>query len=407
MPLHHAAFSGSLETFCTLYSRAERSAVAAVDNRGSTPLSLLSRRALVLLSNAASTALALAEKSKVLGQKVPEYSQHIDQGAEVRQLNEYLTALMHRQKLMSSGLQHLMHALEAETERRSLEISLRDEGLGWGGDTATSGLPSLVGTDWAQAAADITSPLEYKLLVELANPETVNASELIVELARVKRSLTFERSVRSMLECQDRGAILRRRGVLSFEACNTLKRELDRRASLRAGTTDGMPEFTLHLNRAELQQLIGEDATTILWQLPSTYIAESAAHRQSSELSNAGEKAERRSQIGGDAFAQNGLSFTEIEIFLRKFSAKTRPWIKLHADVATVTVNVALGTEDGSSSGGLLGVFGGKVHTIPRAIGEATVHPSTLVHGVSRMLESADTRYTLIIFFKQNVSAQE
>ena len=88
---------------------------------------------------------------------------------------------------------------------------------------------------------------------------------------------------------------------------------------------------------------------------------------------------------------------TLMECFIRKFSAETRPWIKMHADVAAVTVNVALSDEDDSSRGRLLTVYDGAVRAIDRRAGDATVHPSSLLHGVSRMVEGQ--RHTLIMFF--------
>ena len=86
-----------------------------------------------------------------------------------------------------------------------------------------------------------------------------------------------------------------------------------------------------------------------------------------------------------------------MECFLRKFSAESRPWIKMHADVASVTVNVALSSDDEYPGGRLLGVYDGGVRAIRRKAGDATVHPSSLLHGVSRM--DVGERYTLILFF--------
>ena len=51
-----------------------------------------------------------------------------------------------------------------------------------------------------------------------------------------------------------------------------------------------------------------------------------------------------------------------------------------------------------SEGGRLLGLIDGCVRAIERAEGEATVHPSCLLHGVSRM--TAGVRYSLIIFWK-------
>ena len=59
------------------------------------------------------------------------------------------------------------------------------------------------------------------------------------------------------------------------------------------------------------------------------------------------------------------------------------------------------GARDTALAGGtLLGLYAGAVRAIPRRAGDATVHPSSLLHGVSRVLPAAGTRYTLIVFFR-------
>ena len=57
------------------------------------------------------------------------------------------------------------------------------------------------------------------------------------------------------------------------------------------------------------------------------------------------------------------------------------------------------GSTAGRAGGGvLLGVYNGSVRALARRAGDATVHPSSLLHGVSRM--HAGERYTLILFFQ-------
>ena len=57
------------------------------------------------------------------------------------------------------------------------------------------------------------------------------------------------------------------------------------------------------------------------------------------------------------------------------------------------------GSTAGRAGGGvLLGVYNGSVRVLARRAGDATVHPSSLLHGVSRM--HAGERYTLILFFQ-------
>jgi predicted 2-oxoglutarate/Fe(II)-dependent dioxygenase YbiX len=74
-----------------------------------------------------------------------------------------------------------------------------------------------------------------------------------------------------------------------------------------------------------------------------------------------------------------------------------QPWTSFHFDNAETTVNVALSPDDDHSGGRLLGLFGGAVQSIERGEGEATVHSSSLLHGVSRM--TGGVRYSLIMFF--------
>ena len=70
----------------------------------------------------------------------------------------------------------------------------------------------------------------------------------------------------------------------------------------------------------------------------------------------------------------------------------------MHTDIARRTVNVALSDVETHSGGGqLLGLFDGKLRVIERRKGDATAHPSELLHGVSRMREGK--RYSLIVFF--------
>ena len=231
--------------------------------------------------------------------------------------------------------------------------------------------------EWRDAANRLRSPLERRLLIDAEEPSRVPASQLVHELAQIKRSLTFDRRVRGMLHSAEKAALLRARAVLPPEACATLRAAVDAHASLRNGTTDGMPEHTVHLERAELERLIGTLAVEQLWRLPGRY----------------------REQAGGGGGGSSAPPPPPraMEIFLRRFSASTRPWIKMHADVADVTVNVALSNDDDYPGGRLLGVFAGKVRAVSRRAGDATVHPSSLLHGVSRMTEGA--RYTLILFF--------
>ena len=84
-------------------------------------------------------------------------------------------------------------------------------------------------------------------------------------------------------------------------------------------------------------------------------------------------------------------------IFARRYSSQSRPWFPLHPDSAAITVNVALSDDAGHRGGRLVGLYGGRIQTIERAEGEAIVHTSALIHGVTRMSEGV--RYSLVVFY--------
>merc|ERR1712190_587630 len=101
----------------------------------------------------------------------------------------------------------------------------------------------------------------------------------------------------------------------------------------------------------------GQDAVAELWQGLHEFVGE------------AGE------QVDSD----------DVEIFVRRYTADSRPWNPFHNDSAAFTVNVALGHDTSFEGGRLLACYGGSVRSIIRTEGEATVHSSTLLHGVTMM----------------------
>jgi len=277
-------------------------------------------------------------------------------------------------------------------ERAEAKRAHRDRG-------ALTALRPPLAAEWLEAAERMIALSERQLLVHAAPPETVSADTLIRELALTKESLTFDRRVREMLTSGQDVAILSQPTVLGAEACAALTRAVDEGASLRHGGTDGMPEHTLHLDRTRLEALIGRDAADALWALPVRYRRQAAAARAAASADGADAADGANTEADGHAHAEaDGGETRIVEIFIRRFSAATRPWIKMHADVAAVTVNVALTSEQDSPGGSLLTVYDGAVRAVDRRAGDATVHPSSLLHGVSRMHEGE--RYTLILFFE-------
>ena len=74
-----------------------------------------------------------------------------------------------------------------------------------------------------------------------------------------------------------------------------------------------------------------------------------------------------------------------IEIFIRRYSRETRPWIQFHCDRASFTVNVACAADASHTGGRLACVIGDELVQLEREEGEATVHPSRLLHAVTAM----------------------
>ena len=85
-------------------------------------------------------------------------------------------------------------------------------------------------------------------------------------------------------------------------------------------------------------------------------------------------------------------------MFVRRYTAAERPWFRLHFDTAALTANISLASDTQHCGGRLLALLGGELRTIDRQEGEATVHPSSLLHGVTRM-RGGGVRYSLIVFY--------
>jgi hypothetical protein len=142
---------------------------------------------------------------------------------------------------------------------------------------------------------------------------------------------------------------------------------------------DRLREHVLYLNPSELEALIGVQAVTALLETPRRFCRASVTSTTSSEK----------------------FKFRLFDCFLRRYSPDTASGNQLltsfHADTAALTVNIALTSDVDVEGGRLLGAYDGAVRLIKRSEGDATVHSSALLHGVTRM--RAGTRYSMIMFF--------
>lgn len=74
-------------------------------------------------------------------------------------------------------------------------------------------------------------------------------------------------------------------------------------------------------------------------------------------------------------------------------------WFGFHFDRASFTVNIALSSDGSHGGGDLLAVVAGRLQRCERSEGTATMHASTLLHGVTRMTRGE--RYALVMFYRE------
>lgn len=228
-------------------------------------------------------------------------------------------------------------------------------------------------------------PLTRRLLVENEPPPSF--SPLAVMLEQVPAAiggngsidnLTKYRGARAALMADVGAAVLRVPAAIGADGCGRLRWAVDNNGSVSTDVVDGLPNRDLGLGLPDLEAILGRAPTRALVQLT----------RRFNELPSRAEHAPRAMDLVG--------------AFARRYSADTpnddQPLTSFHFDSAAVTVNVAL-TDDATLAGGgrLLGLVGGAVRAIERGEGEATVHSSSLLHGVTRVREGV--RYSLIMFF--------
>lgn len=155
---------------------------------------------------------------------------------------------------------------------------------------------------------------------------------------------------------------------LSNSSCASLRAAVDERRSVAKDSVDHAPEHQLNLTVEVLTRLIGKKDSATLLSLP------------------------------GRLRPDFDSSKYRIQIFVRRYTRDTRPWIQFHNDNAAFTVNVALAADKQHEGGRLICVVGGELRNLERDKGEATVHPSTLLHAVTAM-RGTGVRYSLIVFF--------
>lgn len=223
------------------------------------------------------------------------------------------------------------------------------------------------------------------LLLSRDDPSGAEPEDLMSELQLEETTAT---DVRSALASDADEALLQSDGVLPPEACLRLRHAVDTESQAKADTVDGAPDHQLNLSHEQLEAIIGAEAAEALWRLPAAFLGDDAA------------RAILLPTGGGGSDADETESLPALppkpQIFVRRYTPCERPWNPFHTDSAALTINVALDAAGSHVGGELLGCYSGRVRVIERAEGTATVHASTLLHGVCQLISGV--RHALIIF---------
>jgi ankyrin repeat protein len=243
--------------------------------------------------------------------------------------------------------------------------------------------PDLARPSWLRlpriwkAAARTLSPLEQKLLVFGDRADGIPSDALLRSPELLPKLPYWFQGSRSALTGAETARLVRIPQFLDAAACKALRDVVDR----QAGKDLSREMQQVNLDRDGFEEIVGDAVTRKLWGLANECRARVDQRVRGNE---AQEHSEGTAQL--------------VALFVRKYTTKGFPWFEFHTVVAvSVTVNVALSDEAEVIGGEYLACADGAIQGIKRDEGEALVHSSSLVHGVSRTHRGE--RYSLIAFF--------
>eukprot|EP00038_Savillea_parva_P005065 m.146877 g.146877 ORF g.146877 m.146877 type:complete len:477 (+) comp11651_c2_seq13:203-1633(+) len=223
-------------------------------------------------------------------------------------------------------------------------------------------------------------------------PRAVDPQALLTELG-----LSVEARAAAMLGLGSREAVATITSVLTSAQCANLCTAVDTEWRMAPDSVDGAPDVQLNLSPDRLAELIGATAARRVLRLgQATAASNGALVLLEGTDTHQGDDASTH-------VTEPAHSGVEPQIFVRRYTVSERPWNPFHVDAAAITVNIALVDDDTFEGGRLLACYDGQVRALKRAQGDATVHSSTLLHGVSRLRHGR--RYSLIVFFGLKAAA--
>ena len=255
---------------------------------------------------------------------------------------------------------------------------------------AVDGLRPALPPSYVPHATVLPLPV-YRLLVDNCDPSSVGADEILCALAYDNTKHDWASRLRDSGVPQ----VINVPGTLDRDQCALLRQAVDGATMSAMDSVDGLLEFQLSLDTQGFKAFLGKEGLGEQTLERLTALAHQCHHELCKPLSAEADEAARASGVQATTPALPELPH---EVFIRRFSDGTRPWFNFHFDDAQLTVNIALSDDDDHEGGRLLAVVDGRVQQCKRSAGTATVHASTLLHGVTRM--TSGERYSLILFYR-------
>jgi predicted 2-oxoglutarate/Fe(II)-dependent dioxygenase YbiX len=282
----------------------------------------------------------------------------------------------------------------AESLLQALTARAEDTSTAAGSASATADTATVY-TGWSrkwQRAVDVGSPGTFN--EEFASWEATMDPVLHRALVEDQMDVDDEALVR-LLGCEklvQTRAIVERRGAIRQAGCAALRAAVDAERDVTQDSVDRKAQHQLNISIERLTECIGREDVRGLWRLADELLAVQRA------------EAAERAAASGTAVTQHTAEKVEaadggfyVDVFVRRYTRETRPWIAFHHDVSTVTINVALSDDADHEGGRLHAIVDARHRILTRREGEATTHGDDVMHAVSAMRRG--TRYSLIVFF--------
>jgi hypothetical protein len=307
-------------------------------------------------------------------------------------------------------------------------LALRNDGLRgslWAWAPGTFDNLHISWTDFEAAAARLSDGVRRTLV-----HDDVEGGDLLSYLREAPYAAHWE----STTNGGARADVERLKGFIDGVGCAALRNAVDAERDRTTDTRDHFAQHTLSLDRARLTALVGDEAVARLVALPMDWLsqrrdeaseharaeARSLRHAQTAAASSSDdattdaeaaqappaadatrlEAALSAARAATEALRQALADGLAPQVYLRRYSRDTRPWLNFHTDRSHVTINIAVAADATHEGGRLHAVLNGAHRIIEREEGEATVHTDDVMHAVSAM--RGGVRYSLVILFFLN-----